>query len=66
MSKPISLKDFEALVRREFGLDEARSPNKPRPKTRAQIEYELQNAAADEHLRWWIEQNRLDAMRRGE
>lgn len=59
----IDLKEFEALVRREFGLTESPQFKKPTPKTKAQIEYQLQHGAADEHLQWWIEQNRLDAMR---
>jgi hypothetical protein len=44
------------------------NPEKPRYpfKTKEQREREIQFGAGDEHQQWWIEQNRLDSLRRWE
>lgn len=41
-------------------------PYQPRLLSKEQKEARLQFEANDEQIRWWIEQNRFDAMRRGE
>jgi hypothetical protein len=59
------VKDMEALLRRCFPyLFDRTHPTRYR--TKAEREREIQFGAGNEHAQWWAEQNRLDAMRRGE
>lgn len=63
-AKDMTDEEFKELVKSLFPA--LAEPLKPNLKTKEQRERDLQFGACNEHLQWWIEQNRLDAMRRGE
>jgi hypothetical protein len=54
------LKDFEIAMQAKYQNAQRRVV------TKAEREREIQFGAGNEHAQWWVEQNRLDAMRRGE
>jgi len=63
-AKDMTDDEFKELVKSLFPA--LAEPLKPRLKTKEQREREIQFGAGDEHQQWWIEQNRLDSLRRWE